>query len=274
MATGCPPRRTPRRSRPPWPRSPTPRSACSTRSPPVERRALVGAAGPRHRGRPAPDRGRRRRGARPRAWARRCSSTTSTGSARTSARLGAALDRAGLRHRLRFALKANPRPPILAALRARRAGRARLVGIDACSPGEVLHALENGWRPEEISYTGTNVSERDLDVLLAHPIRINLDAVSQIERSLGAAEPRRAADRDPHQPGRRRRLQRGPGLQRARPTKFGIYADRLDEAIDVAAPPRPRSTRSTSMPGRAGWPTSCRRSRRRSCRRDDDPTGC
>jgi len=52
----------------------------------------------------------------------------------------------------------------------------------SCSPGEVLRALECGWTPAEISYTGTNVSERDLDVLLAHGIHCNLDALSQIER--------------------------------------------------------------------------------------------
>ena len=78
-------------------------------------------------------------------------------------RLIGALDRAGLRHRVRFALKANPDPAILAALRG-------LVGIDACSPGEVLRALECGWTAGEISYTGTNVSERDLDVVLAQPL--------------------------------------------------------------------------------------------------------
>ena len=99
--------------------------------------------------------------------------------------------RAGVRHVTRFALKACPDPRILAVLRGMGApGDPASVGIDACSPGEVLHALANGWQPEEISHTGTNVSERDLDVLLAHPIRINLDGVSQIER-LGRRAPGR-----------------------------------------------------------------------------------
>ena len=95
----------------------------------------------------------------------------------------------------------------------------------------MLHALANGWLPDEISHTGTNVSERDLDVLLAHPIRINLDAVSQVER-LG----RRA-------PGRTIGLRINPGagagytehLEYAgdRPTKFGVTEDRFDDAIDA-----------------------------------------
>jgi diaminopimelate decarboxylase len=144
--------------------------------------------------------------------------------------LQAALRRAGLRHVVRFALKANPDPRILAVLRALGTpGAPDSVGIDACSPGEVLHALANGWQPEEISHTGTNVSERDLDILLAHPIRLNLDAGSQLER-VG----RRA-------PGRTVGIRVNPGAGAGytehlsyageRPTKFGVTDDRLDDAI-------------------------------------------
>ena len=133
----------------------------------------------------------------------------------------------------RFALKACPDPRILAVLRGMGdPGTPRGVGIDACSPGEVLHALANGWRPEEISFTGTNVSERDLDVLLAHPIHLNLDGVSQLER-VG----RRA-------PGRTVGIRVNPGAGAGytehlayageRPTKFGVTEDRLDDAIAAA----------------------------------------
>ena len=98
-------------------------------------------------------------------------------------RLGDAFARAGLPVRQRFALKANREPEVLAALRALGgpANPAPSASTPA-RPARSLHALEHGWRPEEISFTGTNVSERDLDVLLAHPIHINLDAVSQVER--------------------------------------------------------------------------------------------
>jgi diaminopimelate decarboxylase len=144
-----------------------------------------------------------------------------------------ALTRAGVRHAVRFALKASPDPAILRVIRGLGApGTDGAVGIDACSPGEVLHAIAHGWEPSEISHTGTNVSERDLDVLLAHPIRINVDAVSQVER-VG----RRA-------PGRTIGLRINPGAGAGytehlayageRPTKFGITADRLDDAIDAA----------------------------------------
>ena len=97
----------------------------------------------------------------------------------------------------------------------------------------MLHALANGWRPDEISHTGTNVSERDLDVLLAHPIHLNLDAVSQLER-VG----RRA-------PGRTVGIRVNPGAGAGytehlayagdRPTKFGVTEDRLDDAISLTS---------------------------------------
>jgi len=144
--------------------------------------------------------------------------------------LQGALTRAGVPHVTRFALKASPDPRILAVLRAMGApGTRDSVGIDACSPGEVTHALANGWEPEEISHTGTNVSERDLDVLLARPIRINLDGVSQVER-LGRRAPGRTIGL---------RINQGAGagytehLSYAgeRPTKFGVTEDRLDDAI-------------------------------------------
>ena len=147
--------------------------------------------------------------------------------------LQAALARAGVPFITRFALKSCPDPRILAVLRGLGApGAPGSVGIDACSPGEVLHALANGWQPEEISHTGTNVADRDLDVLLAYPIRINLDAVSQVER-LG----RRA-------PGRTIGIRVNPGAGAGytehlsyageRPTKFGVTEDRLDDAIAAA----------------------------------------
>ena len=117
--------------------------------------------------------------------------------------------------------------------RAGRAGAPESVGIDACSPGEVLRALECGWRADEVSYTGTNVSDRDLDVVLAHGVHCNLDALSQIERY-----GRRA-------PGTRVGLRIDPGTgvgysehleySGVRPMKFGIGLERFDEALAIVA---------------------------------------
>jgi diaminopimelate decarboxylase len=154
--------------------------------------------------------------------------------AENARRLQAAVTRAGLPHRVRFALKAHPDPRILSGLRSIGSpGEADAIGIDACSPGEVLRALECGWLPAEISFTGTNVSERDLDVLLAHPIHVNLDAVSQIAR-LGRRAPGSSI-------GLRINPSAGAGYHAGltysgeRPTKFGILEDRLDKALATAA---------------------------------------
>jgi diaminopimelate decarboxylase len=149
-------------------------------------------------------------------------------------RFQAAFQSAGVPVRLRFALKANPLPEVLEVFRGLGpAGSAESVGIDACSPGEVLRALECGWQPFEISYTGTNVSERDLDVLLAHGIHLNLDGISQVERY-----GRRA-------PGTRIGLRIDPATgagynahleySGARPMKFGIGLERFDAALAAVA---------------------------------------
>ncbi len=146
----------------------------------------------------------------------------------------AAFAPSGIPFRLRLALKANPMPEVLAVFRGLGApGSPESVGIDACSPGEVLRALECGWSADEISYTGTNVSERDLDVLLAQRIHLNLDAISQIERY-----GRRS-------PGSRIGIRIDPGSGAGytphleysgdKPTKFGIGLERLDDALAAAA---------------------------------------
>ncbi len=146
----------------------------------------------------------------------------------------AAFARTGVPFRLRFALKANPLPEVLEMFRGLGApGTPESVGIDACSPGEVLRALECGWEPAEISYTGTNLSERDLDVVLAHGIHCNLDALSQVDRYGRRAPGTRIGIRvDP---------ETGVGYNEhleysgERPTKFGIGLERLDEALALAA---------------------------------------
>jgi diaminopimelate decarboxylase len=153
--------------------------------------------------------------------------------AENARRLQGALASTGLPFRVRFALKANPLPEILEVFRGLGdPGAPNSVGIDACSPGEVERAIECGWRPDEISYTGTNVSERDLDILLAQEVHLNLDAISQIERY-----GRRAS-------GTAIGIRLDPGVGAGyndhlhyagdRPTKFGIGLDRLDEAVEAA----------------------------------------
>lgn len=139
-------------------------------------------------------------------------------------RLQSALERAGVRHRLFYALKANRHPAVLARLRSLGA-----IGLDVCSPNEVALALESGWKAEELSYTGTNLSDRDLERILPHPLLLNLDSLSAIRRT-GPGAPGRSI-------GLRINPQVGTGYSAqltyagTKPTKFGIYEDQLEEAL-------------------------------------------
>ncbi len=141
-----------------------------------------------------------------------------------------ALEGAGLRGRLYYAMKANRFAPLLTWLR-----QTGLCGIDACSPEEVMQALACGFPPRSLLYTATSVSDPDLDVLRRFPdILMNVDSLSAL---------RRLADR---QPGRRIGLRVNPGVglgyrenalleyAGSRPTKFGLYEDQVDEALAIA----------------------------------------
>ncbi len=149
--------------------------------------------------------------------------------------LQGALDDAGLRYRTRLAMKAQREPEVLAYVRRLGgSGSPESVGLDVCSPGEALHALSHGWLPEEISYTGTNVSERDLDVILAHPIHLNVDLISQLAR-VGRRAPGRAIGiRVNPRGGAAWGGEESSLYSGTRPTKFGLYGEQLDEALALA----------------------------------------
>ncbi|MFZ5721029.1 MAG: diaminopimelate decarboxylase [Pseudomonadota bacterium] len=145
-------------------------------------------------------------------------------------RLRRALAESGRPARIYYAMKANRFPPLLEAL-ARQGG----CGIDACSPDEVDRALACGFAARDISFTGTGVSNRDLDRLLAHPdLTINCDTVGMIRR-IGERAPGRAI-------GVRVNPERGTGYADAERltyagaavTKFGIYRDAWPLALETA----------------------------------------
>jgi diaminopimelate decarboxylase len=148
-----------------------------------------------------------------------------------AAALRDAMAAAGLTFRIRFALKAQRDPEFLRFLRA----EAPYVGMDVCSSGEVLWAREHGWQPEEISYTGTNVSDRDLATIVPTGVHINVDLLSQLER-IGRAAPGSAVGIRVN-PGIGASIHGGAETKYAgaKPTKFGILPERLDEAVAIAA---------------------------------------
>jgi diaminopimelate decarboxylase len=150
------------------------------------------------------------------------------GRARTNlGRLQDALTAAKVDHDVYYAIKANRFAPLVEALRAGRCG------IDACSPAEVQRALEHGFREEDISFTGHAVSEPDLDILARLPgVHINCDAISTIRR-LGRRGPRRIGIRV--NPGVGAGYNDKLRYAGAKPTKFGVYPDRFEEALATAA---------------------------------------
>lgn len=141
-----------------------------------------------------------------------------------------AFDQVGLDHRIFYAIKANRSPKLLTYLAAHSK-----CGADVCSPSELIHALSCGFSEDAISFTGTSLSKRDIDTLAKFErLRINLDSLSSLER-LGQACPGREvgirvnpdigigySDND---------LLQYSGVEA---TKFGIYLDRIPEALAIA----------------------------------------
>jgi len=149
--------------------------------------------------------------------------------------LQAALGDAGLRHRVLLALKAQREPEVLTYVRGLGGpGSPESIGLDVCSPGEALHGLALGWEPREISYTGTNVSDRDLDVVLAQDVHMNLDLLSQIRRLGRRAPGRRVGLRINPRAGAAWRGDNESLYSSERPTKFGIYTEQFEEAVALA----------------------------------------
>lgn len=149
--------------------------------------------------------------------------------------LEGAFEAIGVPFVLRLAIKAQRDPAVLRFVRA-----LGTVGIDACSPQEVRLVLEHGWEAEEVSYTGTNVSERDLDVLLATGVHVNLDLLSQLRRWGRRAPGSTVGIRVNPRAGATRSAEAGAAAHEslyagARPTKFGIFPEQLDEALAIAA---------------------------------------
>jgi diaminopimelate decarboxylase len=143
-------------------------------------------------------------------------------------RLAANLKAAGVRFKIFYALKANRYLPLVTYLKL--LGRC---GVDVCSPGELMLARQVGFREEEITYTGTSVANEDLDCLQRHPgVRVNCDAISTIKR-FGERCPGRTI-------GIRINPRLGAGYNETlryagdTPTKFGIYQERFQEALDIA----------------------------------------
>lgn len=130
---------------------------------------------------------------------------------------------------LHYAVKANPYPPLVAAI-------ARLVdGIDVASAGEMRLALASGMAPGRISFAGPGKRDRELEEAIAAGVTLNLESEGEAERALATAA----------RIGRRARLAvrvnpdfelRGSGMKMGGGAKpFGVDADRAGALIKRVA---------------------------------------
>lgn len=147
-------------------------------------------------------------------------------------RLHAALGQAGLGggFTLHYAMKANRFAPLLTVLK-----QSCLCGIDACSPAEVEHAVSCGFAPEDISFTASSLSTRDLALLARYDgLFMDCDSIHAIHR-WGELKP-----------GTNIGLRVNPAMGIGRAgndklhyagevtTKFGIYQQQFTEALQAA----------------------------------------
>ncbi len=127
--------------------------------------------------------------------------------------------------RILFACKSNTNISILEVLRDEG------VEIDAVSPGETFLALEAGFNPEKILYTGTSVREDELKYLLEAGIRLNIDSVSQMSRLLQLGVPKTVSVRVNPEVGAGHHehvITAGPDV------KFGVWESQAPEAYQLA----------------------------------------
>lgn len=146
-------------------------------------------------------------------------------------RLRSALAGRGLRSRVFYAMKSNRFPPLLRFLRSLRG-----CGVDVCSPGELRLALRCGFAPEEISYTGTSMSEGDALALARHPrVLVNCDSLSSLRRLARLAPGRAVGLRI--DPGAGLGYRRNPRLRYSgsAPSKLGIAREQFEAALELAA---------------------------------------
>jgi len=158
-------------------------------------------------------------------------------------RVRTALENNGLSYTIFYAMKANRFLPVLTYLKT-----LGLCGIDVSSPGELDLARQAGFKQFEISYTGTGVSDEDLDVVQRNPqIYFNCDSISVINRFGQRCPGRKIGIRiNPHIG-----IGHNSSLEYAgsQVTKFGIYQDRYEEALEIAARYRLQVTTLHFHPG-------------------------
>jgi len=133
-------------------------------------------------------------------------------------------------HKIFYAIKANRFAPVLTYIKDRAD-----CGADVCSPGELLHAFSCGFRCNEISYTANAMTDGELKLLADNPdVALNCDALSTIRRLARFCSGRKIGIRVNPAVGIGYRDNETLKYSGDKTTKFGIYREQFDQALQLA----------------------------------------
>ncbi len=128
--------------------------------------------------------------------------------------------------KVHYAVKSNYNPSILKVLLEEGCG------VDTVSAFEVRFCLENGFKADDIIFTGDNSTDEEMQYCIDHNVLVNVGSLSQLERlgklksgnkvavrinpDIGAGHHSHCITGGPH-------------------TKFGIYHDQIGKIKDIVA---------------------------------------
>ncbi|MBI2145349.1 diaminopimelate decarboxylase [Candidatus Woesearchaeota archaeon] len=130
--------------------------------------------------------------------------------------------------RIFYAAKANTNLSILRLIREEGKG---VVGIDAVSPGEIEVALKAGFKPVEIIFTSTSVTDEEMKFAILRKVLVNCDSLSQLERYGRLSPNSRVCFRVNPDVGAGHH---GHVITGGPDSKFGIWAADVGKALDIA----------------------------------------
>ncbi len=128
-----------------------------------------------------------------------------------------------------YAAKANTNLTILKIIREEGS---ESIGIDAVSPGEVALALKAGFRPGQVMFTSTSVTDEEMKFAISKKVLVNCDSLSQLERYGRLNPDSNVCFRINPDVGAGHH---GHVITGGPESKFGIWADDVPKAFAIAA---------------------------------------
>ncbi len=128
-----------------------------------------------------------------------------------------------------YAAKANTN---LAILKIIREEGGQGIGIDAVSVGEIECALKAGFRPGQVIFTSTSVTDEEMKFAIAKKVLVNCDSLSQLERYGKLAPGSKVCFRVNPDVGAGHH---GHVITGGPESKFGVWVDDVGRAFGIAA---------------------------------------